>query len=94
MKLSTVSDIADVLGVAFDLTNLSMLIYGSNRINKALKRQNSVAVALMTTGIVVSVSNTLWIIHKVKQNSEGAKLYDIPRANGKSRNNRDGSGHH
>jgi hypothetical protein len=86
--------IPTAIEMCLDTVNLGMLIYGSNRINKALKKQNGVAAVLLTTGIVVSVSNTLWIVNKIRKNSEGAKVYDISRANGKSGNSRDDSGNH
>jgi hypothetical protein len=82
--------IPTAIEMGLDTVNLGLLIYGSYRINKSLTKQNQYALAMISTAVGVSVSNTLWIIHKIKQN--GVKINDISRADGKSGNSRDGSG--
>lgn len=78
--------------VSLDTVNLGLLIYSSYRINKSLKKQNQYALAMIGTAVGISVSNTLWIIHRIKQN--GVKINDISRTDGKSGNSRDDSGNH
>lgn len=58
--------IPTAIEMGLDAVNLGMLIYGSRRINKALKKQNVVAMVLLGSAIAVSVGNTVWIINTVK----------------------------
>jgi hypothetical protein len=85
----------DNFDIMLNFINVGTTIYGDYLDRQASKYQREIALGMTGAAIVVSLCNTLWIIHTVKEQSKGANNNNGNlRALGSSGNNRDGSQHH
>lgn len=84
--------LVDITDLAMNAINLGALVLANKQDKKERRNQAYVATGMTVLAAVISVVNTGLIVHNIKKHSEGVKIYDISRADGKSKNNRDGSG--